>query len=56
MDTFSDKDNREVMLEFITRMGFLISDMLGPIGIAVVLKLLRIELDREAKLELTVLI
>jgi hypothetical protein len=55
-DIFSDQDKREMMLEFIIRMGFLISDMLCPIGITVVLILLRIELGREAKLELIDLI
>jgi hypothetical protein len=56
MDIFSDQDKREIMLEFIIKMGFLISDMFCPIGIIVVLILLRIELGREAKLELTDLI
>jgi hypothetical protein len=56
MDKLSDQDKREIMLEFMINIGFLISDMLCPIGMIVVLILLRIEFGREAKLELTDLI
>jgi hypothetical protein len=56
MDRFSDQDKREITLEFIIIMGFLISDILCRIGVIVVLKLLMIELGKEAKLELIDLI
>jgi hypothetical protein len=51
-DIVSDQDKREIILEFISRMVFLIVFIPCPIGLVAILKLFRIEFGREAKLEL----